>query len=70
VLVRQVLMQCPIMQNLHTIELSTLDLVTGGVNGPAPVKPVQPAIPNFGGTRYSADWWSKFNASPAGQAQR
>jgi hypothetical protein len=55
------------MHNPKTIDRSTLDLVTGGASGPAPVKPV---IPNFGGSRYSADWWAKYNASPAGQAQR
>lgn len=53
--------------HIKTIDLQALANVTGGAGGPAPVKPV---IPNYGGSRYTADWWSKYNASPAGQAQR
>jgi hypothetical protein len=53
--------------HIKTLDLHALRTVTGGVNGPAPIKPT---IPNFGGSRYSADWWAKYNASPAGQAQR
>lgn len=53
--------------HIKTLDLHALSTVTGGVSGPAPVKPV---VPNFGGSRYSADWWAKYNASPAGQAQR
>ena len=38
--------------------------VTGGAGGKP--QPVKPAIPNFGGLRYTADWWAKYNASEAG----
>jgi hypothetical protein len=48
----------------QTITLHALATVTGG-NGPKP--PVQPVIPNFGGSRFSADWWKQFNNSDAGK---
>ncbi|HEY5922423.1 MAG TPA: hypothetical protein VIV11_12165 [Kofleriaceae bacterium] len=53
------------MLNTNTIDPRSLDTVTGGAGGKP--EPVKPAIPNFGGMRYTADWWAKYNASQAGQ---
>ena len=46
-----------------TIDNHVLEAVTGGTGGEKP----KPVIPNYGGTRYTADWWAKWNASQAGQ---
>ena len=54
------------MHNNTTIDPHALNAVTGGTGGNKP-EPVKPAIPNYGGMRYTADWWAKYNASPAGQ---